>query len=218
MIDLYTFTTPNGYKASIMLEELGLPYKAHVVDITKNDQFAPDFLKISPNNKIPAIVDHDGPGGAPISVFESGAILMYLARKTKSPLLPEDERGFTTVMEWLFFQMASVGPMFGQMGHFVKFAKEKIPYAIDRYTVESKRILGVMDKRLTGNAYLAGADYSIADIATYAWVIAADRMLGRAGRIPPRHGLAGKARRPPAVQRGMKVPVLAKSRAWLGLN
>jgi GST-like protein len=210
MIDLYSFPTPNGQKVSIMLEELGLPYTAHVVDITKNDQFAPDFLKISPNNKIPAIVDHDGPGGKPISVFESAAILIYLARKTNSPLLPTDTRAFTAVTEWLFFQMASVGPMFGQMNHFVRFAKEKIPYAIERYTTESKRILGVMEKQIAAHGYLAGADYSIADIASYAWVVNADRTLGGLAEFPAVMAWLEKLGDRPAVQRGMKVPVLKK--------
>lgn len=208
MIDLYTFTTPNGYKASIMLEELGLRYKAHVVDITKNEQFAPDFLKISPNNKIPAIVDRDGPGGKPISVFESAAILIYLAKKMESPLLPADSRAFTAVMEWLIFQMASVGPMFGQMNHFVRFAKEKVPYAIDRYTLESKRILGVMEKQIGAHGHLAGADYSIADIAAYPWVVSADRTLGGLADFPKVMDWLERLGNRPAVQRGMKVPVL----------
>src|SRR4051812_25143743 len=210
MIDLYTFPTPNGRKISIMLEELGLPYNVHVVDITKNEQFAPDFLKISPNNKIPAIVDPQGPDGKPISVFESGAILIYLAQKHKSPLLPTEPRSFTRVMEWLFFQMASVGPMFGQMNHFVKFAKEKLPYAMDRYTAESKRILGVMDKQLATHAYLAGADYSIADIATFAWTIAADRVLEGLGDFPRVMRWLETLGARPAVERGMRVPELAR--------
>lgn len=210
MIDLYTFPTPNGRKISIMLEELGLPYKVHTVDITKNEQFAPEFLKISPNNKIPAIVDHEGPGGQPISVFESGAILIYLAQKTRSALLPADPRGFTRVMEWLFFQMASVGPMFGQMNHFVTFAKEKIPYAIERYTTESKRILGVMEKQLSAHPYLAGADYSIADIATYAWTLAADRVLGGLGDFPNVQRWLEVLGNRPAVERGMRVPELRR--------
>ncbi len=211
MIDLYSFPTPNGQKVSIMLEELGLPYTAHVVDITKNEQFAPDFVKISPNNKIPAIVDHDGPDGKPISVFESAAILIYLARKTKSPLLPTEPRAFTAVTEWLFFQMASIGPMFGQMNHFVKFAKEKVPYAIDRYTLESKRILGVMEKQIGAHGYLAGRDYSIADIASYAWVVSADRILGGLAEFPAVMAWLEKLGDRPAVQRGMKVPVLKKA-------
>lgn len=209
MIDLYTFTTPNGYKASIMLEELGLPYKAQVVDITKNEQFAADFLKISPNNKIPAIVDHDGPGGQPIAVFESAAILMYLAQKTKSALLPTDPRAFITVTEWLFFQMASVGPMFGQMNHFVKFAPEKIQYGIDRYTNESRRILGVMEKQIGAHGYLAGGGYSIADIAAYPWVVSARSIIDLAA-FPAVTAWVNKIGDRPAVQRGMKVPVLEK--------
>ena len=211
MLDLYTFTTPNGWKISIMLEELGVPYNVHVVHIGKDEQFKPEFLKISPNNKIPAIVDSDGPGGKPISVFESGAILIYLAQKFKSPLLPSDTRGFTAVTEWVFFQMASLGPMLGQLGHFRRFAKEKIPYAIDRYTVECKRIMGVMDKRLADNAYLGGPDYSIADIACHGWVIAAERMFEGLGEWPnvKRWHEAIGAR--PAVQRGLKVPVLPPS-------
>ena len=210
MIDLYTFATPNGFKISIMLEELELPYKVHVIDITKNEQFAPEFLKISPNNKIPAIVDHEGPGGAPISVFESGAILIYLAQKTASALLPTETRAFTAVMEWLFFQMASVGPMFGQMNHFVRFAKEKIPYAMDRYTEESKRILGVMDRRLAASPYLGGPEYSIADIATYAWTISADRTLGGLAEWPRVMTWLETLGDRPAVQRGMKVPDLRR--------
>jgi GSH-dependent disulfide-bond oxidoreductase len=209
MIDLYTFPTPNGWKASIMLEELGLAYTPHLVHIGKDEQFKPEFLKISPNNKIPAIVDSDGPDGKPMSVFESGAILVYLAQKTKSPLLPSDQRGFINVMQWVFFQMAGVGPMFGQMGYFVKFAKEKIPHGIERYTNESKRILGVMDKQLSANAYLAGPDYSIADIACHGWVISAERMLDLGLQSWPHvkrwHETVGAR---PAVQRGLKVPVL----------
>jgi GST-like protein len=209
MIDLYTFPTPNGWKVSIMLEELGLPYNTHVVNISKDDQFKPEFLKISPNNKIPAIVDSEGPDGKPISVFESGAILVYLAQKTKSPLLPSDQRGFMNVLQWVFFQMASVGPMFGQMGHFVKFAKEKIPYGIQRYTDESKRILGVMDKQLATNAYLAGPDYSIADIACHGWVLSAGRTIdGGLEAWPHVKAWHEKLGARPAVQRGLKVPTL----------
>lgn len=165
MIDLYTWTTPNGRKASVMLEELGLPYATHPVNIGKDEQFAPDFLKISPNNKIPAIVDQDT--GA--SVFESGAILIYLAEKTASPLLPATGEARAKTLEWLMFQMGGIGPMFGQLYHFSNSAPEEIPYAIKRYGDESKRLLAVMDKRLGDVDYLAGA-YSIADIATYPWV------------------------------------------------
>ncbi|NKB45703.1 MAG: glutathione S-transferase family protein [Alphaproteobacteria bacterium] len=207
MIDLYTFPTPNGWKASIMLEEVELPYQAHVVHIGKDEQFAPDFLKISPNNKIPAIVDPDGPDGNPISVFESGAILMYLARKTKSPLLPEDPRKFVAVTEWLMFQMGSIGPMFGQMGHFVRFAKEDVPYGKKRYTDESRRILGVMDRRLEETDYLAG-DYSIADVASYGWGRSAEMMfdgLDEWSHVKRWFEAVGAR---PAVQKGITVPVI----------
>ncbi|MEM9619275.1 MAG: glutathione S-transferase N-terminal domain-containing protein [Pseudomonadota bacterium] len=165
MIDLYTWTTPNGRKISIMLEELGLPYEVHPVNIGKDEQFAPDFLKISPNNKIPAIVDRE----TGVSVFESGAILIYLAEKTGSSLLPTDAPQRAKTIEWLMFQMGGVGPMFGQFYHFASSAREPIPYAVTRYREESKRLLGVMNKRLAEADYLAG-EYSIADIATYPWV------------------------------------------------
>jgi GSH-dependent disulfide-bond oxidoreductase len=209
MIDLYTFPTPNGWKASIMLEEVGLAYIPHVVHIGKDEQFKPEFLKISPNNKIPAIVDHDGPDGKSISVFESGAILVYLAQKTKSPLLPSDPSGFTNVMQWVFFQMGSVGPMFGQMGFFTKFAKEKVQLGIDRYTNESKRILGVIDKQLGDTAFLAGPDYSIADIACHGWVKSAGSMLGfNLADWPHLKRWHESVDARPAVQRGLKIPVM----------
>jgi GST-like protein len=169
MIDLYTWTTPNGRKASVMLEELGLAYNVHKIDIGKNEQFTPEFLAINPNNRIPAIVDGDGPGGKPLTVFESGAILIYLAEKTGSKLLPADPRTRSVVLQWLMWQMGGVGPMFGQAHHFIRFAPEKVPYGIERYSKETRRLYGVMDKRLGEVAYLAG-DYSIADIATYPWV------------------------------------------------
>ncbi len=165
MIDLYSWSTPNGRKVSIMLEEVGLPYEVHPIDITADDQFKPDFLAISPNNKIPAIVDRDNG----YKMFESGAILIYLAEKT-GMLMPADQLARMDVMQWLMFQMGGVGPMFGQTHHFHRFAKEKIPYAVDRYVGETKRLYGVMDKRLGESAYLAGDDYSIADIATWPWV------------------------------------------------
>ncbi len=167
MIDLYTWTTPNGRKVQIMLEECGLAYTAHPINIGKNEQFAPDFLKISPNNKIPAIVDHEGPGGKPYSLFESGAILMYLAEKT-GKFWPQDTPTKYLVVQWLMFQMGGFGPMLGQAHHFLKFAPEKIPYAMKRYGDEAKRLYGVIDKRLGEAEYLAG-DYSIADIATFPW-------------------------------------------------
>ncbi len=207
MIDLYTFPTPNGWKASIMLEEVKLPYTTHVVHIGKDEQFAPDFLKISPNNKIPAIVDQDGPDGQPISVFESGAILIYLAQKTGSDLLPTDTRKFVAVMEWLMFQMGSIGPMFGQMGHFVRFAKEDVPYGKKRYTEESQRILGVMDKRLGETEYLAGT-YSIADIASYGWTRAADAIIEGLDKWQNVKRWFDQVGARPAVQKGLTVPTL----------
>ncbi|MEO0577278.1 MAG: glutathione S-transferase N-terminal domain-containing protein [Pseudomonadota bacterium] len=168
MIDFYTWTTPNGRKIAILLEELGLEYRVHPINIGKDEQFAPDFLEISPNNKIPAIVDHEGPDGR-ISVFESAAIAIYLCEKTASELLPTDTRRRVATLEWSMFQMASLGPMFGQLGHFTRFAKEQVPYAIERYRDEVRRILGVMDARLSSYDYLAG-DYSIADILCYPWI------------------------------------------------
>ena len=164
MIDLYTWTTPNGRKVSIMLEEVGLPYKAIPINISKDEQFAPSFLKISPNNKIPAIVDHDND----VAMMESGAILIYLAEKS-GKLMPKDDKGRWKVLEWLMFQMASVGPNFGQVHHFVKYNAGKAPYAENRFLSEAKRLYGVMDKRLGESEFLAGA-YSIADIATWPWV------------------------------------------------
>ena len=168
MIELYYWPTPNGHKIPIMLEETGLPYEVHPVNMLRGEQFEPDFLKISPNNKIPAIVDRDGPGGEPMAVFESGAILQYLAEKT-GQFMPAEARGKYQVLQWLNFQVASVGPMFGQCGHFLGYAPEKIPYAIDRYRNETLRLYGVMDRRLADVPYLAG-EYSIADMATYPWV------------------------------------------------
>ncbi|PCI41908.1 MAG: glutathione S-transferase [Rhodospirillaceae bacterium] len=166
MIDLYTWGTPNGQKVSVMLEELGLDYTAHPINIMQNDQFTPEFLAINPNNKIPAIVDSDGP----ITVFESGAILMYLAEKVGSNLLPSSGPERYATLQWLMLQMGGVGPMFGQVHHFYKFAKEDVPYAKKRYSDEMHRLYGVLDKRLGEVEYLSGADYSIADIAMYPWV------------------------------------------------
>lgn len=170
MIDLYFWPTPNGWKITIMLEELGLPYTVVPVDIGKGDQFAPEFLAISPNNKMPAIVDPDGPDGKPVSVFESGAIMIYLAEKT-GELMPPDPRGRLRVLEWLMFQMGTVGPMLGQVHHFRRYAPEKIPYAVDRYTNEAGRIYNVIDRRLAEHEYLAGDAYSIADIAVWPWLL-----------------------------------------------
>ncbi|MEE8544834.1 MAG: glutathione S-transferase N-terminal domain-containing protein [Alphaproteobacteria bacterium] len=168
MIDLYTWGTPNGRKVSIMLEELELPYTVFPINITKGEQHAPEFLKISPNNKIPAIIDHEGRDGGPCPMFESGAILMYLAEKT-GRFMPTGRRAYYEVMQWLMFQMGSVGPMMGQCHHFRRFAPEQIPYAVERYTNETRRLYGVIDKRATESEYLAG-DYSIADIATFPWI------------------------------------------------
>ncbi len=170
MIDLYTWTTPNGRKASIMLEELGLEYTVHPINIGQGEQFSPAFDAINPNHKIPALVDSDGPDGAPITVFESGAMLIYLAEKTSSELLPSDARGRYAALEWLMLQMGGVGPMFGQVHHFWKFAKEDVPYAKERYRDEMMRLYNVLDKRLGESKYLAGENYTIADIATYPWV------------------------------------------------
>jgi GST-like protein len=166
-IGLYYWPTPNGWKISIMLEECGLPYEVKLVNIGKGEQFAPAFLKISPNNRMPAIVDPDGPDGEPISVFESGAILQYLARKT-GLFYGSNERQRASVEEWLFWQIGGLGPMAGQAQHFRQYAADKIPYAIDRYTNEVNRLYGVMDRRLAHHAYLAG-DYSIADMACVGW-------------------------------------------------
>ena len=168
MIDVYSWATPNGHKIHIMLEELGLEYKAIPIDIGAGDQFTPAFLAISPNNKIPAIVDSDGPNGKPLALFESGAILFYLAEKT-GKFLPLDPVGRYTTMQWLMFQMGGVGPMLGQAHHFRIYAPEKIEYAVNRYSNEAKRLYGVMDKQLGVTRYLAGNDYSIADIATFPW-------------------------------------------------
>lgn len=173
MIDLYTWTTPNGHKVHIMLEEIGAEYTAHPINIGKGDQFADDFLKISPNNKIPAIVDQDGPNGKPYALFESGAILMYLADKADR-LLPKDPVKRYDAIQWLMFQMGSIGPMLGQAHHFNKYAPEKIDYAVKRYENEANRLYGVMDRRLGATEFLAGNDYSIADIATWPWLRSAE--------------------------------------------
>ncbi len=167
MIDLYTWPTPNGHKVHIMLEECALPYKVHAIDIGAGDQFKPDFLKISPNNKMPAIIDSDGPDGKPISIFESGAILLYLAGKT-GKFLPRDVRDKYVALQWLMFQMGGVGPMLGQAHHFRIYAPEKVEYAINRYTNEAKRLYGVMERRLGEEKYFA-REYSIADIAIFPW-------------------------------------------------
>ena len=204
MIDLYYWPTPNGHKVTIFLEEAGLEYRIVPINIRKGEQFAPEFLKISPNNRMPAIVDTDGPGGKPFSLFESGAILLYLAEKT-GKLMPSETRARYRVIEWLMFQMANVGPMLGQAGHFRNAAPEKIPYAIERYTNESRRLFNVLDRRLAEVPFVAG-DYSIADIATYPWVVAA--LKAQPEQLDSRPNLkrwidALAAR--PAVQKGMAV-------------
>lgn len=169
MIDVYSWATPNGHKVHIMLEECGLPYRAIPVNIGTGDQFKAEFLKISPNNKIPAIVDPQGPDGRPIALFESGAILLYLAAKT-GKFLPHSDRDKFEVLQWLMFQMGGVGPMLGQAHHFRIYAPEKIDYAVNRYTNEAKRLYGVMEQQLAKHPYIAGADYSIADIAIFPWL------------------------------------------------
>ncbi|NJK37630.1 MAG: glutathione S-transferase family protein [Oscillatoriales cyanobacterium RM2_1_1] len=199
MIDLYTFTTPNGRKPAIMLEETQLPYQSIKIDISKGDQFTPEFIAINPNSKIPAIVDQD----TGITVFESGAILIYLAEKT-GQLLPTDTAGKMQVIEWLMFQMASVGPMFGQLNHFRRFAAEKIPYAIERYEKETLRLYGVMDGQLANHEFLAG-DYSIADIATYPWVAAYEFMGLTLDNHPNLKRWVDTLEQRPAVQKGMAV-------------
>ncbi|MDB5794455.1 MAG: glutathione S-transferase family protein [Noviherbaspirillum sp.] len=169
MIDIYSTATPNGHKVHIMLEECELPYRVHHINIGEGDQFKPEFLAISPNNKIPAIVDAEGPDGKPMSLFESGAILVYLASKTGRFLGNTDRERFTT-LQWLMFQMGGVGPMLGQTHHFRIYAPEKIEYAINRYTNEARRLYGVIDKQVAKNGYLAGDTYTIADIATFPWL------------------------------------------------
>ena len=167
-IELFFWATPNGFKLTIMLEECGLPYNVRFINIGKGDQFAPEFLAISPNNRMPAITDPDGPDGAPVSIFESGAILQYLGRKT-GQFYPQDPRAMIEVDQWLFWQMANLGPMAGQVHHFRNYAQEKVPYAIDRYVNEVNRLYGVMNTRLADREYLAG-DYSIADMASFPWI------------------------------------------------
>jgi len=204
MIDLYTWKTPNGRKISIALEELQLPYRVHPIDLGKDEQFAPAFLKISPNNKIPGIVDSEGPDGKPLSLFESGAILLYLAGKS-GRLLPRDTRGKYEALQWLMFQMGGVGPMFGQLHHFLRAAPEQVPYAIKRFAEERDRLYGVMDKRLREAEYLAG-EYSIADIATYPWVARHEWHQTDLNDFPGVKRWFDAISARPAVRRGMQVP------------
>ena len=204
MIEVYSWPTPNGHKVHVMLEECALPYKAIAVDIGKGDQFRSDFLAISPNNKIPAIVDPDGPDGQPISLFESGAILLYLAAKT-GRFLPQSTRGKYEVLQWLMFQMGSVGPMLGQAHHFRIYAPEKIPYAVDRYSNEARRLYGVMNKRLAKSKYLGGPEYSIADIAVFPWLRSWKNQGIDWDDHPHLKGWFDEIGARPAVQRGVEV-------------
>ncbi len=204
MIEVYSWPTPNGHKVHVMLEECALPYKAIPVDIGKGDQFRSDFLAISPNNKIPAIVDPDGPDGKPISLFESGAILVYLAAKT-GRFMPESIRDKYEVLQWLMFQMGSVGPMLGQAHHFRIYAPEKLPYAIERYTNEAKRLYGVMNKRLARSKYLGGPAYSIADIAVFPWLRSWKNQGIDWDDYPHLKGWFDEIAGRPAVQRGVEV-------------
>ena len=204
MIDLYTWSTPNGRKVSIMLEECGLPYRTHKVDIGKGDQFREEFVSINPNSKIPAILDYDGPNGRPLKLFESGAILIYLAGKS-GQFLPSGTRSKYKALQWLMFQMGGVGPMFGQVHHFLRAAKEPVPYAIDRYTKETRRLYAVLNRRLTHAAFLA-EEYSIADIATYPWVARHEWHKVALADFPHVKRWFDTISARPAVARGMAVP------------
>ncbi|HZT54596.1 MAG TPA: glutathione binding-like protein [Burkholderiaceae bacterium] len=204
MIEVYSWATPNGHKVHIMLEECGLPYRVHPIDIGAGDQFSPEFLAISPNNKIPAIVDPNGPDGAPISLFESGAILMYLAGKT-GRFMPASTRGRYAVLEWLMFQMGSVGPMLGQTHHFRLYAPEKIEYAVNRYTNEARRLYGVMNTRLAKSKYMAGSEYGIADIAIFPWLRSWKNQGIAWVDYPHLRGWFDEIAARPAVQRGVEV-------------
>ena len=204
MIDVYTWPTPNGHKVHIALEETGLQYRIHAINIRQGAQFKPEFLKISPNNRIPAIVDHQGPNGKPISLFESGAILLYLAGKT-GKLLPVDLHKRYAALQWLMWQMGGVGPMFGQANHFCAYSVEKIQYAVDRYTNEANRLTGVLDKRLGEAPYLAGEDYSIADIAVFPWMRNADKRGINLAEYPNARRWFDAINARPAVQRALLV-------------
>jgi GST-like protein len=204
MIDLYSWATPNGHKVHIMLEETGLKYRVHGVNIRSGEQFKPEFLKISPNNRIPAIVDHEGPGGKPLSLFESGAILLYLASKT-GMLLPQDLHARWTCVQWLMWQMGGVGPMFGQANHFRRYAVDKIPYAIERYTNEANRLTNILDKRLAESRHVAGDEYSIADIAIFPWMRGAESRGINMDEYPHAKRWFENINARPAVQRGCQV-------------
>ncbi|MEQ8356706.1 MAG: glutathione S-transferase N-terminal domain-containing protein [Kiloniellaceae bacterium] len=209
-IELYSWATPNGHKVHIMLEELGVPYNVHAINIGAGDQFDPDFLKISPNNKMPAIVDPDGPGGEALSLFESGAILIYLAEKHGRFLSQEPRRRYTT-LQWLMWQMGGLGPMLGQAHHFRQYAPEQIEYAVNRYTNESNRLYGVLDKRLGEARYLAGDDYSIADIAAWPWTRNPQRQGVERADYPNFTRWFDEIAERPAVQRGVEVLAAERS-------
>ena len=206
MFDLYTWGTPNGRKVSVMFEELGLEYNVHEINIGKGEQHQPQFLAISPNNKIPCITDSEGPDGEPISLFESGAILIYLAEKTDSDLLPADPRERAITIQWLMFQIGGVGPMFGQAHHFMFNPKEVVPYGQKRYHDETERLYGVMDKRLGEAEYLAGDKYTIADIATYPWVARFERHQVDLNDFSNVKRWFYTISKRPAVEKGMGVP------------
>lgn len=202
MIDVYVYTTPNGFKALIGLEELGLEYQAQWIDITKGQQKTPEFLAINPNHKIPAVVDHDGPGGNPVTVFESGAVLVYLAEKTGQLLAPSGQARYEA-LEWVFFNAGGTGPILGQLSYFTKFASEKVPAAIDRFTTETERLLGVLDTRLGKVPYLAG-EFSIADIMNMTWPRAAKSFLGMdLSRYPHLQRWLAELEARPAFQRAL---------------
>jgi GST-like protein len=205
VIELYTWGTPNGRKVSVMLEECGLAYNTHKINIGQGDQFTPEFVALNPNSKIPAILDREGPEGKPLALFESGAILIYLAEKT-ARLLPARGSPRYVTLQWLMFQMGGVGPIFGQVHHFLRSAKEEVPYAIDRYVKEKDRLYGVLDKRLGESRHLAGEDYTIADVATYPWVARYEWHKTDLGRFPNVQRWFDAVSARPAVQRGMAVP------------
>jgi GST-like protein len=204
MLEVYSWPTPNGHKVHIMLEECGLAYRVHPVDIGQGEQFNPAFLAISPNNKIPALTDPDGPGGQPLSLFESGAILLYLAGKT-GRLLPADVAAKYEVLQWLMFQVGGVGPMLGQAHHFRIYAPEKLPYAIDRYTQEAQRLYTVLNKRLAHSTYVGGTEYSIADIAVFPWLRSWKNQGVEMADYPHLKGWFDEVAARPAVQRGVEV-------------
>jgi GSH-dependent disulfide-bond oxidoreductase len=212
MIDLYYAPTPNGWKVSVMLEECGLDYRMRLVNIMAGEQFAPDFLAISPNNRIPAIVDHAPAGGGdPVSVFETGAILIYLAEKT-GQFLPADLRGRSAVIQWLMWQMGGLGPMLGQNGHFRLYAPEKIPYAVARYEKEALRLYGVLDVQLGRNVHVAGAEYSIADMAIFPWVRTYKRQEIELGQFPNVQRWYQELKQRPGIQRGLDLSKEAGNR------